>query len=164
MIRSVAVVDRAIAEAPPRAFFQVALITIVKPGCVIAVPADLPALRLSFDTLAGELEAASLRLAQATAAVPFDITHAQSIQAFLTTLQLHRQWIDLLVCETDSYSRGVTVARWIVQRLGCPSHEPESAVAVASCPMMNAVLNALSPLAHPVRQRVVPITEPVLQP
>ena len=163
MIRSVAVVDRAIAETRPHAS-AVALIAIGTPGFDIAMRADLPALRLSFDTLAGELEAASLRLAQASAAVPFDIAHAQAILTFLTKLQQRSRWLDLLVCESEGYSRSVTVARWMAQRLGCPLHEPASAVAVATCTLMDAVLRDLPLLVHPVTHPAALACEPEMQP
>ena len=162
MIRSITVVQHAGAEAHPRA--AAALIAIGTPGCDITVRPDLRALRLSFDTLAGELEAASLRLAQVAAAVPFATAHAQAICTFVTELQQLGQRIDLLVYESEGYSRSVTVARWAAQRLGCRLHEPRSAACVASCSLMDAVFRDLRRQAPPVTRRAVRASEPELQP
>lgn len=164
MIRSVAVVQRASLEACPRAA-AMAVIVICTPGCNIPVRPDLRSLRLSFDTVAGELEAAASRLVHAAAAVPFAIAHARSIAAFAAALQLDQRELDLLVCESDGSSRSVTVARWLARQLGCPAHEAAAAAGIASCAMMAAVLRDLAPLAPMVGcHRAAPAAEPALQP
>jgi hypothetical protein len=163
MIRSITVVHRASAETFPGAA-AVALIAIGTPGCDITVRPDLLALRLSFDTLAGELEAACLRVAQAAAAVPFAIAHAKAISTFVAELQQQGQPIDLLVYESEGYSRSVTVARWAAQRLGCRLHEPRSAARVPSCSLMDAVLCDLPRQAQPVTRPAARASEPELQP
>lgn len=163
MIRSITVACRAAVEACPRSA-AAALIAVGTPSCDIAMRPDLRALRLSFDTLAGELEAASLRVAQAMAAVPFDISHARAISTFVAPLQQQGQRIDLLVYESEGYSRAVTVARWLARRLGCPLSEPASAAAVASCTWMEALLQEQSRWARPVAHHGVLMLEPELQP
>lgn len=163
MIRSIAVVHRASSEAwPPAA--AVALIAIGTPGCAIAARPDLRALHLSFDTLAGELEAASLRLPKAAAAVPFAIAHAHAIAAFVTELQRKGECIELMVCESDGYTRSVTVARWAAQRLGCLLHEPAPATGVAPCELMAGVLRRVTCPAGQVTSRVPLDVEAELQP
>lgn len=163
MIRSVAVVHRARAEAWPRAT-AVALIVIDTPGCAVAARPGPHALHLSFDTVAGELEAASLRLPQAASAVPFAVEHAHAVSTFVAKLQHERECIDLWVCESDGYSRSVTVARWAAQRLGCPLHEPAPVAAVAPCALMGSVLRGVTGPVQPVTRRAVQVAEPEFQP
>jgi hypothetical protein len=163
MIRSIAVVPHASVKARPRAA-AIALITVATPGCTIAGRPDLHALHLSFDTLAGELEGASLRVPQATAAVPFGIEHAHAIAAFMSGLQRERESLDLLVCESEGYVRSATVARWAARRLGCPLHEPEQAAAIASCALMDSVLKQLPHPAHDAVRRAPQAADWAVQP
>lgn len=161
MIRSIRVASHTDVE-DSRAV-AVAVIAISTPGCDIRVRPDLPALLVSFDTLAGELEAASLRLSHSMAAVPFDIAHAQAILAFVTALEQQSQRIDLHVYESGGYSRSVTVARWLARRLGYPLHEPTTAAAVASCTLMEAVLHDLPRTRQPVAHLALVALEPEFQ-
>ena len=163
MIRSVAVVPHASVKARPRAA-AVALITVATPGCTIARRPDLRALHLSFDTLAGELEAASLRVPQATAAVPFATEHAHAIAAFMSGLQRERESLDLLVCESEGYARSVTIARWAAQQLGCPLREPAPVAAVTSCALMDSVLKQLPHPAHDAVRRAPQAADWAVQP
>jgi hypothetical protein len=140
MIRFVEIVPHANAKACPRSA-EIALITVATPGCTIARRPALRALHLSFDTLAGELEAASLRVPQATAPVPFASEHAFATAAFISELQRDREPICLLVSESEGYVRSVTIARWAAKRMGCPLREPGTAAAVASCVLMDSVLD-----------------------
>ena len=161
MIRSIRVVCHADVE-DSRAV-AVAVIVISTPGCDIRVRPVLPALLVSFNTLAGELEAASLRLPHAMAAVPFDIAHAQAILAFVTAMQQQVQELDLQVYESGGYSRSVTVARWLARRFGYPLHEPATAAAAASCTLMEAVLHDLPRTMQPVAHPALVALEPELQ-
>ncbi|MDZ7589307.1 MAG: hypothetical protein U5L05_01170 [Rubrivivax sp.] len=143
MIRSIEVVDRASAATMPYAA-AVALIAIATPGCTLAARPDLHALYLSFDTLAGELEAASLRLPQAMVAVPFASDHAVAIAGFVSRLQSESGSVDLRICESEGQVRSVTVARWLARRLGLPLREPASAATVTCCALMDNVLKRVS--------------------
>ena len=158
MIRSIHVVSRADVEAAGHTAAR-ALVAIGSPGCDIALRPDLPALRLSFDTLAGELEAASIWLTQALPAVPFDLAHAQAILAFTSALHGRVRWIDLMVWEHGGHARSVTIARWLARRYCRRWHEPASTATVASCPLMQAVLRGLTNPAQPGAFRVVPDIE-----
>ena len=142
MVRFVAVVPHANAKAWPGAA-GFALITVATPGCTVAGRPAPHALHLSFDTLAGELEVASLRLPQVAPALPFTIDHARNLATFLSALHGEREPIGLLVCESEGYVRSVTVARWAAQQLSCPLCEPALAAAVTSCVMMDSVLKQL---------------------
>ena len=97
-----------------------ALIAIVTPG------QDLPLhggvgrlLRLQFDTLQAELEAASLRVA-----------------AFLAELHASAARRHVYVCESEGLSRSVTIARWAARRYDIASHAAHyryCAVALTDC-------------------------------
>ena len=149
MIRSVAVVQRSVAEAWPHAA-GVAWIAIATPGCAVAVPPGSRALHLSFDTLAAELEAASVRLADAPPAQPFAPRHARDIVDFVELLQREREPVALLVCESEGLVRSATVARWAAVRLDRPLHEGVAA-RVASCPLTSGVLQDIAPMPRPWR-------------
>ena len=149
MIRSVAVIQRTVAEAWLHKA-GVALIAIATPGCAVAAPPELRALHLSFDTLAAELEAASLRLADAPPARPFTREHACAIAHFVELLQREREPVALLVCESEGLVRSVTVARWAAQRLDRPLHEGIAAQ-VASCALTSGVLQDTAPMPRPWR-------------
>lgn len=143
MIRSIAVVQRTVAEAwPPDA--SVALIAMATPGCAVAAPPGLRALHLSFDTVAAELEAASVRLTGAPAAQPFAPEHALEIAHFVEWLHRDRETFVLLVCESEGLARSATVARWAAALLGSPLHEG-AAARVAGCALMSGVLRDATP-------------------
>jgi predicted protein tyrosine phosphatase len=149
MIRSIAVVQRTVAEASLHEA-GVALIAIATPGCAVAAPPGLRALHVSFDTLAAELEAASLRLPDAAPARPFAPEHARDIADFVEQLQQDREPFVLLVCESEGLVRSVTVARWAAQRVDRPLHEGPAA-RVASCALTSGVLQDTAPMPRPWR-------------
>jgi hypothetical protein len=116
MIESINVIGCHLAQAIGSTS-SAALVAIVTPG------QDLPLqggvghlLRLEFDTLEAELEAASLRVAGAAAAVPFSAPHALRIADFLTTLHASAATRHVYVCESEGLSRSVTIARWAAHR------------------------------------------------
>ena len=146
MIRSVAVVQRTVAEAWLHEA-GVALIAIATPGCAVAAPAGLRVLHVSFDTLAAELEAASLRLAAAPPAQPFTSGHAREIVDFVEQLQQDGEPFVLLVCESEGLVRSVTVARWAALRLGRPLDEGIAAQ-VASCALTSGALQDTAPMTR----------------
>jgi hypothetical protein len=147
MIGTIEVVHPRDAAAWPRTT-GVALIAIATPGCTIVAPPSMRALHASFDSLAGELEAASLRLPGAAAAVPFAREHAQHVWTFLADVARDSRSVTLLVTESEGLTRSVTIARWAAQLLGIPLREPASAGAVASCALMERALLASGGADH----------------
>lgn len=163
MIRFVAVVPHAGTQTWPRAA-AFALISVATPGCSIARRPGLRALHLSFDTVAGELEAASLRVPQALTAVAFASGHAHAIAAFVSGLQRDRESIALLICESEGYVRSVTIARWAAQLLGCPLYAPAPAAAVVSCALMGSVLKQLPRPAREIGRQIPQAADCGVQP
>jgi hypothetical protein len=118
-----------------------ALIAIVTPGQNLPLHGGVGRLlRLEFDTLEAELEAASLRVAGAAAAVPFSASHALRIAAFLAELHASAARRHVYVCESEGLSRSVTIARWAARRYDIASHAALVADGVPSCFLMAQLL------------------------
>lgn len=162
MIHSIAVLPQSGAKTWPRA--AIALITIATPGIAVVTPPGRCTLHLVFDTLAGELEVASLRVSWTAPAVPFAGEHARAIADFVSRLQRDREPIRLLVCESEGYVRSVTIGRWAAKRIGCPLHEPAPAAAVASCMLMDRVLDRVPDFAREVSRRMPVVADWAMQP
>lgn len=143
MIRSINVVcgsrDEILAKLPPSAV----LIAIRTPGRDLALPPAMHrVLRLEFDTLAAELEAASLRRVDSSAAQPFAPEHALRIVALLEAVAASAAAHDVYLCESEGLSRSVTIARWAAAHCGLADTAAAAVPdGVASCPLMLDLLD-----------------------
>ena len=118
MIRSILILNRGAAEARYGGA-TTAVIAIADPGVQIAVqPAFDDVLRMHFDTTAGELEAAALRVPGAPPATPFSEAHACVLAAFLDCLQDRRDTVQVIICENQGYTRSTAVALWAKAKHG----------------------------------------------
>jgi hypothetical protein len=155
MIESISVIARPLAPASGDFSTTAALIAIATPGSNPALPPGVcNLLRMEFDTLEAELEAASLRVVGAAPAVPFSALHALRIAAFLAGLHAGAATCHVFVCESEGLSRSVTIARWAARRWDLAAHAARIPDHVPSCWLMARQLASAATSAAQTHQAI----------